>query len=223
MLTAAQLISDRLATIPDPLAQRLAPRLVATLDRAIDFCQETLNYGGAVEKPPARRRVALREAIEQAIESSGARETDRVAFEVAVAETIEALADPEHVLRVFENVIRNALQALAQFGPSPGRPPAIRFSADRVEGQAIVEIADTGPGFPDHLARRILEPFHLSMREGGSGLGLAIAAELTDRNGGAIALGPRQPDDFYCGARFKITLPAPRERTARREMSVGRA
>lgn len=35
MLSAAQLISDRLATIPDPLAQRLAPRLVATLDRAI--------------------------------------------------------------------------------------------------------------------------------------------------------------------------------------------
>ena len=35
ILSAAQLISDRLATIPDPLAQRLAPRLVATLDRAI--------------------------------------------------------------------------------------------------------------------------------------------------------------------------------------------
>ena len=40
ILSAAQLISvDRLATIPDPQAQRLAPRLVATLDRAIQFCR----------------------------------------------------------------------------------------------------------------------------------------------------------------------------------------
>ena len=52
MLSAAQLISDRLATIPDPLAQRLAPRLVATLDRAIQFCQATLTYGAARELPP---------------------------------------------------------------------------------------------------------------------------------------------------------------------------
>src|SRR5207302_1614801 len=70
MLTAAQLISDRLATIPDPLAVRLAPRLVATLDRAIAFCQETLTYGAAVENAPMRRRVALREVIQQAVEAS---------------------------------------------------------------------------------------------------------------------------------------------------------
>ena len=45
-------------------------------------------------------------------------------------------------------------------------------------------------------------------------LGLAIAADLVNRNGGAIALAPREPDDFYCGARFQITLPAPRGRSA---------
>ena len=57
MLAAAQLMSDRLATISDPLAQRLAPQLVATLDRAIEFCQSTLAYGGARERadsPPLR-------------------------------------------------------------------------------------------------------------------------------------------------------------------------
>ena len=52
MLSAAQLISDRLAAIPDPLAQRLAPRLVATLDRAIQFCQATLTYGAAPRASP---------------------------------------------------------------------------------------------------------------------------------------------------------------------------
>ena len=209
MLTAAQLISDRLATIPDPLAMRLAPRLVATLDRAIAFCQETLTYGAAVEKAPQRRRFVLREVVRQAIEDSHAGQTALVAFEIDIPETFEIFADPEHVLRVIENLHRNAVQALAQFGPSSGRPAAIRYAATRANGVAMIEVCDTGPGFPAQLARRIFEPFHLSTREGGSGLGLAIAADLTDRNGGSIALAPRQLDDFYCGARFHITLPTP--------------
>ncbi len=68
MLSAAQLISDRLTTIPDPLAQRLAPRLVATLDRAIQFCQATLTYGAGRELPPSRRRFDLSELVEQVVE-----------------------------------------------------------------------------------------------------------------------------------------------------------
>jgi signal transduction histidine kinase len=214
MLTAAQLISDRLATIPDPLAMRLGPRLMATLDRAITFCQETLTYGAASEKPPAPRRFGLREVIRQAIESSHTRQTDLVSFVIDVPEGFEIYADPEQVLRVIENLHRNALQALAQFGPSDGRPAAIRYAATHADDAAMIEVSDTGPGFPAHLARRIFEPFHLSTREGGAGLGLAIAAELADRNGGSIALAPREPDDFYCGARFRITLPFPPQQAA---------
>ena len=57
MLTSAQLISDRMASASDPLVVRLAPKLVATLDRAIRFCQATLTYGrSADEKRPCCRR-----------------------------------------------------------------------------------------------------------------------------------------------------------------------
>jgi signal transduction histidine kinase len=210
MLTAAQLISDRLATIPDPLAVRLAPRLVATLDRAIAFCQETLTYGAAVEKAPMRRRVMLREVVQQAVEASGEQAAQRIAFDIDVPDGFEVFADPEHLMRVIENLNRNAIQALTQFGPSSGRPAAIRHAAALAEGVVVIEVCDTGPGFPPHLAHRIFEPFHLSTREGGSGLGLAIAADLIDRNGGTIALAPREPDDLYCGARFQIKLPLPR-------------
>ncbi len=73
----------------------------------------------------------------------------------------EVFADPEHLMRVIENLNRNAIQALTQFGPSSGRPPAIRHAAALVEGAAMIEVSDTGPGFPAHLARRIFEPFHL--------------------------------------------------------------
>ena len=78
MLSAAQLISDRLATIPDPLAQRLAPRLVATLDRAILFCQSTLTYGGGARTGARRRaRFDLRELVRQIVETAEAQQPRR--------------------------------------------------------------------------------------------------------------------------------------------------
>ena len=80
---------------------------------------------------------------------------------------------------------------------------------------ALVEVSDTGPGFPTDQGERIFEPFHKSTSQAGAGLGLSIAADLVARNGGAIALAPSKADDFYCGARFLIKLPTP-ERAARK-------
>ena len=44
LLASAQLISDRLAMVNDPTVQRFAPKLIASLDRAIDLCVKTLKY-----------------------------------------------------------------------------------------------------------------------------------------------------------------------------------
>ena len=104
-------------------------------------------------------------------------------------------------------------------GPRDDRPKAIRFASIRTEGVALIEISDTGPGFPADQSERIFEPFHKSTSEIGAGLGLAIAADLVSRNGGAIALAPAKADDFYCGARFLIRLPTP-ERVLRKGSPV---
>ena len=215
MLTAAQLISDRLATIPDPLAQRLAPRLVATLDRAIQFCQSTLTYGAGRELPPERRAFDLRELVRQVVEAAQAENGGAIDYDIDIPPRFALYADPDHVLRVLENLGRNAAQALMAKGAQGGRPKAIRFAAIRTEGLALIEISDTGPGFPPDQSDRIFEPFHKSTSAAGAGLGLAIAADLVTRNGGAIALAPAKSDDFHCGARFLIKMPTP-EGAARR-------
>ena len=51
-LTSAQLLSDQVAGLDDPKVQRLAPRLVTTLDRAIGFAQSVLDYGRQSATPP---------------------------------------------------------------------------------------------------------------------------------------------------------------------------
>ena len=210
MLATAQLISDRLATITDPLAQRLAPQLVATLDRAIEFCQSTLTYGAARERAPIRTAFDLKQLVTEIVEMAEAAGACQIGFAVDIPPDFEIYADRDHVRRVLENLARNAGQALASQSAAAGRAPAIRFAAIRTgDNEALIEVSDSGPGLPREASAHIFEPFHNTTREGGSGLGLAIAGDLVQRNGGMIQLAPTEPEDFYCGARFLITLPAP--------------
>ena len=208
MLSAAQLISDRLATIPDPLAQRLAPRLVATLDRAILFCQSTLTYGGGREQAPARRRFDLREMVRQIVETAEAEQAGAIAYAIDIPPKFElsrrsrprAAGDrePQPQRRAGAAQPRRAERPPA--GDPPRGDPHRQRRADRDQRQR--------PRLSRPSRRRAFSSrFILSTREGGAGLGLAIAADLVARNGGSISLAAAKSDDFYCGARFLITLP----------------
>ena len=59
MLASAQLLSDRLAMMSEPSVKALAPRLIASLDRAITLCDSTLRFGRAEEAPPRRELFML--------------------------------------------------------------------------------------------------------------------------------------------------------------------
>ncbi len=205
MLSSAQLLSDRLANVTDPLAQRLAPKLVATLDRAIRFCQATLTYGRATDEAPKPRLVDLRTTVAEAAEAvclGGG----RVMIVNEISDGFALWADPEHLFRVMMNLLRNGVEALERAGPSSGRPAQITVSAFmREDALAILEVADTGPGVPPSVRAQLFTPFSSSSRPGGSGLGLAIAADLVRAHGGSIELVPEE--DEGAGARFRITLP----------------
>ncbi len=71
MLSSAQLLSDRLITVEDPTVQRLVPKLIASLDRAIRLCARTLDFGQAHEMPPRRKRFALAPLVAEIGDSLG--------------------------------------------------------------------------------------------------------------------------------------------------------
>ena len=133
MLASAQLLSDRLANVTDPLAQRVAPKLVATLDRAIRFCQATMTYGRAIDEPPKLRRFALRPLVEEAAESIALQPGGAVEIVNDVPAEVEIVADAEQMFRVLANLIRNGAEALQSAGPAPGWPAEVRISARRVD------------------------------------------------------------------------------------------
>ncbi|TAL80724.1 MAG: HAMP domain-containing histidine kinase [Beijerinckiaceae bacterium] len=205
MLGSAQLLSDRLANVTDPLAQRIAPKLVATLDRAIRFCQTTLTYGRAVDEMPKHQRVELRSLVAESADTAALSGSEGVTFINDVTKGFEVWADREQMFRVVTNLIRNGFEALVRAGPAPGQTAQVRATARHEDGAAVIEISDTGPGVPAMVRAQLFTPFSSSSRPGGSGLGLSIAADLVRAHGGAIEL--ISDDEDATGATFRISLP----------------
>lgn len=201
ILANAQLASDRLSAIDDPVVKRLTPRLIASLDRAVSLATNTLQYGRTEERTPQRRFVALKPLIEEAGESAIAAlgKNGNIRFANGIDPALEIDADPDQLYRMILNLIRNAAEALNQ-QVSGGE---IKVSAER-QGRAVsVDVADDGPGIPAAVHGRLFQPFATAARAGGSGLGLAIARDLARSHGGDITLVSTGAE----GTRFRIAIP----------------
>ena len=201
ILAAAQLLTERLALATDPSVQRFAPKLLASLDRAIGYSQAVLNYGKAREAPPERRLISVGRLVEDVGDVLGLTGHPVIRFDRAVAEDLEVDADPDQLFRVLMNLCRNAAQALeADLDPSIIR--RITVAAGRQGSVVTIRISDTGPGVPPKARDNLFRAFQGGVRSGGTGLGLAICAELVRAHGGSIELIDSGP-----GARFDITIP----------------
>jgi signal transduction histidine kinase len=201
MLTTAQLLTDRLDRVSDEAAQRIAPRLVATLDRAIAFCENTLAYGRATEHLPQRRPFPLAPLIADLAHLTDLAPEVGIAFDADAPEGLMVDADEDQLSRVLVNLIRNAVQALSQAG-SPEGSPRINVTATREGQTTIILVEDNGPGIPERVRADLFTPFQGSARKGGMGLGLSIAAELIGLHGGTITL-----DETEVGTCFRVTIP----------------
>jgi len=91
--------------------------------------------------------------------------------------------------------VKNAQEAM----PGGGR---IWVRARARDGQAVIEVEDTGPGVKPEDRTRIFEPY-FTTKGAGTGLGLAIAARVCQEHGGALEV-DGEPGK---GALFRVTIP----------------
>jgi signal transduction histidine kinase len=202
LLASSQLLSDQLASVPDPRVQRFAPKLMRSLERAIAFCQSTLSYGRAQEAAPDRRMMLIEPVVAEVRESAGLASDASIAWINAIERGLSIDADPDQLFRILLNLVRNAAQALEGRSGSDAATLQIRITGRREGSVAIIEVSDTGPGVPAKAKEHLFEAFQTSGRPGGSGLGLAIAAELVRAHGGDIHL-----VEGTIGATFRIAIP----------------
>jgi signal transduction histidine kinase len=199
MLASAQLISDRLGSLPDPTVQRFAPKLIASLDRAISFSESTLRFGRAEEAPPRRELIALHNIVAEVGDGLGLPRGDAICWAIEMDEALRVDADRDQLYRVLSNLCRNALQAIEQ---QEGAKGSIRVSAQRDGKRVTIEVIDDGPGVPQKARAHLFQAFQGSARAGGTGLGLAVAHELVTAHGGSIRLLETER-----GTRFAIEIP----------------
>ncbi len=108
--------------------------------------------------------------------------------------------DYERMLRVFSNLIGNAIKFSAPGG-------SVVVSADAVTGGVRFSVSDRGPGVaPEHLLRVFDRHWQATPhpQRGGFGLGLPIAKRLVEAHGGVIGVTSAPAG----GATFHFTLPA---------------
>ncbi len=107
-------------------------------------------------------------------------------IELQLSSPLPLNADKELLWRVFENLLRNAMNHGSDGG-------GIRVMGSVVSGQEIrVQVVDSGPGIAKAHIEKIFEPFYRvdearNRKSGGHGLGLAIAASAVRRHGGQIS------------------------------------
>ncbi|MFN3292542.1 MAG: sensor histidine kinase [Gemmobacter sp.] len=200
ILASAQLFADRMEGSADPAVARAAPKLVASISRAINLCETTLAFGKAEEPPPRLAPLALHPLVEEVLEAEGLTAGGKVTALVDLPEGLTAMADHEQLFRVLSNLIRNARQAIE----STGKDGEIEISGGEDADGLWLRIGDTGPGLPPKARENLFSAFQGGARKGGTGLGLAIAAELVRGHGGRLEL--RRSDAE--GTEFLITLPA---------------
>lgn len=188
MLTSAQLVSDRLRGVQDETVQRLAPKLVRALDRAISYSQGVLNYGRTQEAAPARRVVRLKALVDEVFELIDLATPPDAELVNAVDEGFEVDADADQLFRVLANLARNSVQAMAGSGVPDVVVRRLTISATREGSVARIIVEDTGPGLPKKARENLFAAFRGSTRSGGTGLGLAIASELVRAHGGSLDL-----------------------------------
>lgn len=108
-------------------------------------------------------------------------------------------ADADRILRVFANLLDNALK----FTSPPGR---ITLAAERSTGGVRFSVANSGPALPEKELRAMFQPFWQAGRDRrGAGLGLSICRSVVEAHGGSIWAEPAE------GQRVRVCFVLPRQ------------
>lgn len=186
-LTAVQLqlqLVERAAT-PAERAAGLA-RLASGVHRAVHLVQQLLALA-RVEPDAAQRAlapVALDDLARAAAADHAALAMDKgVDLGVARAEPVTVSGDAESLRVMLGNLLDNAIR----YTPPGGRVDLSVYARD---GEAVLQVEDTGPGIPREERERVFDRFYRRSGQDaqGSGLGLAIVKSILERHGGRISL-----------------------------------
>jgi two-component system OmpR family sensor kinase len=197
---------------PEDLAKSMA-RIESEATRMSVLIDDMLLLARLDEQRPAeRRRVDLVQIALDAAQDARARDPDRP-ITVHEQGPLMVVGDDQRLRQVAANLLMNA-----QIHTPPGTPVHVDLAAR--EGQAVLSVADQGPGIEPEQAAHVFERFYRGTPDGadataprGTGLGLAIVAAIMQAHEGTATV-QSTPGS---GSRFEVALPLADATSGRRE------
>jgi two-component system phosphate regulon sensor histidine kinase PhoR len=184
------------------IMEEQARRMARLIDDLLSLSRIELNAHRRPDTP-----VDLVPIIRQVVEGLETLARDRdVTAHIDAADALAVLGDHDELVRIFENLVENALK----YGASGQRVDIKLCVASLPDGgtEAQVSVRDHGPGIaPEHLPR-LTERFYRvdvteSRAQGGTGLGLALVKHILNRHRGRLTIDSAPG----AGATFTVHLP----------------
>jgi heavy metal sensor kinase len=163
-----------------------------------------LARGEVGKRKPVRRSVDVALLVNGVVEELCVlAEEKNQTLTTSFSHPVEAMVDEEILRLAVSNVLHNAIR----YTPDGG-DVAVSVSKAK-NGNAVIDVADSGPGIPESERSRVFERFYRidearSRISGGAGLGLAIARWAVEVNIGTIAFLDKEKHGTFC----RIMLPA---------------
>jgi signal transduction histidine kinase len=181
--------------VADPVQRReVADAIIGESQRLVVMLEELSVYASGAQRALNRQPVFMNDLVRQVL-AHEAREGMRV--DASGVEPAVVFADAYYLRQVLDNLVRNAREAMAE---TPD--PRLRVTVERDAGQAVVHVADNGPGIPAEKLPHVFKPF-VSTKGKGMGLGLAICREIVEAHAGRIEVESAVGE----GTTFTVRLP----------------
>jgi len=158
---------------------RVSKTLIEQIDQLHVIANEFSNF--AKMPTPKRKKVNILEKLQNTLSLFEKSSVD-IHFEVDTNNysEINVFADADQMLSVFNNVYKNAVQAIPN-----NRQGFIRTTVEIERPHVHISIADNGRGIDEEMKDKIFVP-SFTTKTGGMGLGLAIVKNIIVNSGGEI-------------------------------------
>ena len=183
-------------TDADELRERVK-KLAAMLIEQIDTLSSIATAFSVFAKMPHANieRINLIELASDAVQLFKEAENVKVVFESGLNDAF-VKADKEQFHRIFNNLIKNAIQSIPD-----QREGLVIVSVSKFSGKILIRFRDNGTGIPEEIIDKIFQP-NFSTKSEGMGLGLAIVKNIVESFGGTITFETVQGE----GSVFEIAL-----------------
>ncbi len=180
--------------------KRVAKTIVEQIDVLSEIATSFSNF--AKMPDPKKEKNSITDIIYNSVQLF--KSIDNVKFITTINIESEGIieADKEQMTRVFNNLIKNSIQAIPHT-----REGKITIILEEENENYIIKVRDNGTGIDELMIPKMFQP-NFTTKSGGMGLGLSMVKSIIEGNGGSISFTTKQDE----GTEFTIILPVGEEK-----------